>query len=326
MRRLSRAGFRPEFVRSAILPDWWDETCADDPELMPEVDIRVARFLARPISLVRQPSIPLLPPAYPGAQLRRVRDVDRDRLAPAIHSALRIGAAVVHNLRTPVPKPVIPPQDGLSWRNQLRSSHLAVKLDAILDDLWSRGIPVVPIEVLPTPSFQGIACIVEGHPVILLGHKYDEPGHVAFLVAHEVGHIAVGDCSENQPVVDEEEEVIDDTDLERRADVFATRLLVGADLVPQVEGASFKEIASLASQLEKSTGADASAIIFAWAARTGDYGKASMAVRALYRASGARRRLRYHFDSYVNIEAATGSDRALLRCVHGDPERDETAA
>jgi Zn-dependent peptidase ImmA (M78 family) len=157
--------------------------------------------------------------------------------------------------------------------------------------------------------------------VILLGHKNDEPGRVAFLVGHEAGHIAAGDCSADQPVVDEEEEVLDDADIEQRADRFATRTLIGGDSVPKLDGADFKQLARDASRLERESGADASFLIFAWASRTRDYATASMAVRALYRASGARRRLRQYFDRYVDLDAATDSDRALLRCVYGEPER-----
>ena len=64
-------------------------------------------------------------------------------------------------------------------------------------------------------------------------------------------------------------------------------------------------------------------LIFAWAARTGDYAQASMAVNALYRGVGARRKLQQHFAQHVDFDAANESDRTLLRCVHEDPERDE---
>lgn len=320
MRRLSQAGFKRNFVDPAILPDWWDETCAQDPSILPDIDVRVARFLGLPLSAVRDPGTALNPPAYPGAQLRRVRDLDRDRLAPAIHSAMRIAGAVARSLRDPARGPVVPPPDGLGWREQMKRNHAAVKLDDVLDDLWLRGIPTVPLDVLPAPSLQGAACVVEGRPVILLGHKNDEPGRIAFLVAHEAGHIAAGDCSADQPVVDEEDEVLDDADMERKADRYATRVLVGDDSVPPVDGANFKQLASSAARLERGSGADASVIIFAWASRTGDYAKAAMAVKALYRGSGARRQLRQHFDRHVDLDAASESDRALLRCVYGEPE------
>lgn len=326
MQRLAQAGFTKEFVRPAILPDWWDDTCAHDPSLLPDIEIRVARFLGISLSTVRDASTALAAPAYPGAQLRRVWDLDRDRLAPAIHAGMRIAAAVVRSLREPVPDVALPAPDGLAWRNQIERAGEIVGLDDILGDLWQRGIPVVPLDVLPAPSFQGLACMVEGRPVILLGHKHDEPGRLAFVVAHEVSHAAAGDCAIDRPVVDEEDEVADDAELERRADRFATRALVGGDSIPHLPAGDFKELAKGAFELERSKGADATAIIFAWARNTGDYGKASMAVKALYRGSGARKKLRRYFDRHVDLDAANESDRALLLCVHGDPERDASAA
>ena len=196
-------------------------------------------------------------------------------------------------------------------------------LDDILDDLWLRGIPVIPLDVLPVPRFQGIACVALGRPVILLGHRYDEPGRVAFLVAHEAGHIAAGDCGPAQPVVDEEAEVLDDSDMEHQADHYATQVLVGADMAPVVEGEDFKQLATRAVDLERETGADASFIISDWASRTGNYAIASMAVKALYRAVGARNTLQKHFAQHVDSDAAGESDRVLLRCVLGDPGLDE---
>lgn len=326
MRRLSQAGFKKDFVSRAVLPEWWDEDCADDPTLLPDIEIRVARFLGLPLSIVRSPAAVLRPRVAPGAQLRRVRDLDRDRLAPAIHTAMQVAGAVVRSMREPAPSPAIPPRDGLAWRGELGGAHAAVKLDHILSDLWRRGIPVVPMEGLPSPSFQGLACIIENRPVIVISHKHDEPGRIAFLVAHEAGHIAAGDCAADQPVVDEEEEVLDDSDIERAADQYATRVLVGDDSVPQVDAVDFKDLAKRASQTERASGADASAIIFAWASRTREYAIATMAVNALYRGSGARRQLRQQLERHVDLDATNETDRALLRCVLCEPQRDARVA
>ena len=166
----------------AILPDWWDESCAEDPSLLQDIESRVARFLDLPLAVVTDASTPLAPPAYPNARLRRVGDVDPERLGPAIHSALRIAAAVVRSLQDSVPDPVVLPPDGLAWRDLITRAGPAATLDEILDDLWLRGIPVVPLDVLPAPSFQGIACIVDSRPVILLGHKHDDYASTAVLV------------------------------------------------------------------------------------------------------------------------------------------------
>ncbi len=314
LQRLTRAGFSKDFVHAALLPDWWDDTCADDPTLVQDFEFRVARFLGSSLEAVSDPSTALAPLAYPAAQLRRVRDMSRDRLSAAIHVAIQITSATVRNLRDALPPQTLPP-DGLPWRETIARPGTAMQLGEVLRDLWTRGIPVIPLDVLPAPSFQGMACVVEGRPAIVIGYKHDEPGRVAFLIAHEAAHIAAGDCAPGQPVVDEEDEIRDDADIEGRADAYATRVLIGGAEVPDVNTSTsrdFKDLARQASQIERESGADASTVIFAWARRTGDYATATMAVKALYRNVGARRQLREHFAQHVNVADASETDQALL--------------
>lgn len=324
MRRLGRAGFKNDFVRSAILPEWWDQQCVRNVAVLPDIEIRVARFLGTPIASVRNPDARLVAPTYEGAQLRRIRDLERDRLAAAIHAAIQIAGAVVRNIRERNSVPRVPPQDALAWRNEILHGGSALKLPHILTDCWNRGIPVVPIDVLPVPNFQGLACVVEGHPVVVLGHKHDEPGRVSFLIAHEVGHIAAGDCDAEHPVVDEEEEVVDNTDPEKRADRYATSLLVGTTRIPDLIATGPKDLASKAAKIERESAVDAGAVIWSWARKTGDYARAVTAVKALYRATGARRVLREHFERFVDLGSASETDRALLRSVAGGLAHDAT--
>jgi Zn-dependent peptidase ImmA (M78 family) len=310
------------------LPDWWDDDCREDPRLLQDIEIRIARFLGQALAEVKDPTMRLTAPAYPGAQLRRVKDIDRDRLGPAIHSAMRIAEATIRSLRDGVPAATIPPADGLVWRNSIQHTGPSLTLKDIVRDLWARGIPVIPLDILPSPSFQGLAGIFDGRPVILLGHRYDEPGRLAFVVSHEAGHVVAGDCAPDQPVVDEEEDVLDDSPIERLADQYATRVLVGSNTIPDINGTSFKELARHAANMQRETGANASTLIFAWARRAGSpesYQKATQAVKALYQSNGARRQLRELFDEHVDITSATETDRALLRCVYGEPERHEAA-
>ena len=315
-------------MQRAILPDWWADRCADDARLVQDIEIRVARFLGLSISAVADPRLPLEPPRHPDAQLRRVRDTDRARLAPAIHTAIRTAAAVVRNLRDIVPPPSPPPVDGLEWRARIMRARTAPSLETIAGHLWEIGIPVVPLDVLPAPSFQGMACIVDDRPVILLGHRHDEPGRVAFVIAHEAGHVAGGDCAAGRPIVDEEPEIADDGEMERRADRFATHVLLGELDMPHLDGAGsihFKNLARRASEIERTNGADAGLVIFSWAHRTGDYATATMAVKALYRSNGARRQLRRLLNRYVDFTAAGETDRSLLLCTHGASAHHEPA-
>ena len=237
-----------------------------------------------------------------------------------MHAAIRIAAAAVRSLREKVSLPQDLPPDGLQWRDRLLTNRKTPTLSQIVGDLWQLGIPVVPLDLLPAPSFQGMACIVEDRPVVLIGHKHDEPGRVAFILAHEAGHIAAGDCATGQPVVDEEDEIVDREEIERRADHYATDVLVGDAQQPRedVGPMHFKELARHAVTIEQTTGADASFFIFSWARETCDYATAKMAVKALYRHVGARRQLHQLFDLHVDWTTATETDRSLLQCVHGD--------
>ena len=293
----------------------------DEPNLLPEIEIRVSRFLAAPMSIVTDPESALEAPGYPGARLRCVRDVDKGRLGPAIHAAIGMAGAVVRNLGRLVPGPALPPSDGLAWREKVRDLQGGVALDTILEDLWKRGIPVVPTHTLPAPGFQGLAAVVEGRPVVVLGHKHDEPGRAAFRVAHEVGHIAQGDCTSGSPVVDKDDEILPDDEMEQRADRYAIRMLAGKDTVPQLAERTFgdfRDLAERAAAVERETGADAGAIIFSWARTTGDYRMATLATKALYLSTGATRSLRKHFRKFVDFQGAPQSDQELMRAVVPD--------
>ncbi|MDE2974374.1 MAG: hypothetical protein OXU64_06590 [Gemmatimonadota bacterium] len=317
-RRLREAGFEREFVRRAILPDWWDQSCRSEPDLLPEIEIRVGRFLGVPMSVVTDPESMLAAPGYPKARLRCVRDVDRDRLTPAIHAATGIAGAVVRNLNESVPAPAPPPPNGLAWRQELPDLGGSVDLDTILKDLWARGIPVVPTQLLPAPSFQGLAAVVEDRPVVVLGHRHDEPGRAAFRISHEAGHIARGDCMPGAPVVDKDEEIVSDDEMERFADRYAMRVVMGEHTIPELDPGAFDDFRTLANravEIEQQTGIDAGAIIFTWARTSGDYATATMATKALYLSTGAGRTLRKYFRMFVDVEGASLSDRELMRVV-----------
>lgn len=315
MSRLSKAGYKRDFVNATLIPDWWDDDCEQQVNVLQELEIRIARFLKLPLSDIRNPDSPLRTPAYPNAQLRQVRDIDRDKLSPAIHAAIQIAAATVRSMRNKPSTVLLPSVDPNIWRKELINTGNSVKLDRVLSSLWHLGIPVIPIENLPAPSFQGFACVVEKCPVIVIGHKFDEPSHVAFLVAHEVAHLTAGDCREDMPVVDYEENVSDESDIERKADAFASFVMTGSKSSFDLAGSDFKDLARNAIALEKKEGIDAGTLIFAWAKKTKKYDIATLAVKALYRHCGARNTLNKFFFENVDLDSASDTDRDLLKSV-----------
>ena len=325
MRRLSAAGYKGAVAREIVVPDWWDEDCDRDPSLLPEVELRVARFVDQPLSVVRDPAAPIAAPAYPGTQLRRIRDIHRDRLGPAIHVGLRVAEAAIRCWGDALPPVRLPPLDPTGWRAAIPRVGEVVRLRDVVEDLWSRGIPVLHLATVPSPSFQGMACLVHGRPVIIIAHDLDEPARLAFVIAHEVAHVVNGDCTDGQPVVDEEDVVDDDHVIERRADLYSVRVLAGAAPIPHVDGRDPKALATAAAKIEKEHGVDAALVVRAWGKRNNEHAKATQAVHALYLMKGGKRTLREALDRHLDLEGASESDRALLRCLHGDPRHDAAA-
>jgi Zn-dependent peptidase ImmA (M78 family) len=324
MKRVSAAGFKPAVARELLLPDWWDESCAEEPGLLPEIEFRVARFMGAMLQTVRDPTAVLAAPAYPGAQLRRVRDIDLDRVTPAIHTCLRVAEATVRCWRDGPPELRLPPKDPEAWRQAVPRTKGIVRLDGVLADLWARGIPVVHVQVMPSPSFQGMVCLIDGRPVLILAHDFDEPARLAFIIAHEAAHAVFGDCEPGHPIIDEDDATDDDRDTERRADTYAIRVLAGPERLPSLESAEPKDLATQAYALEEKTGVDAALIVRRWGKENKRYDLATLAVQALYRDKRGKRLIREAFDRHIDLEGASESDRALLRCLHGDPQRHAT--
>lgn len=317
LRRLSKGGFKRDFVHSAILPDWWDDALESDATLLPDIELRIARFLGLPLAEVRNPAQPLAAPAFQSTVLRKTPSTSVEALRPAIHAARRVAEAVIRNMGDKRLSTI--PATPEDWRRELVTGTSPVTLDVMLSDLWRRGIPVIPMEHLPAPTFQGMACVIDGNPVIVIGHMHDIPSRVAFFVAHEAGHLAAGDCSGGKAIVDESETGPDSSDMEKRADHYASRVVLAGVDPRRLSGADYRDLALNAHTLQQQTGADAGALIFHWARRNGDnFAVANLAVKALYQAKGARHTMARFVTENLNIKDASETDRALLGLVTGD--------
>lgn len=323
--RLDKAGFRKKFVATALLPDWWSKECARDGSVLPEIEIGVARFLGVPLDLVRDPSRVLKPRAFHGAQLRVTASHRRAGVYPAMHAAMAVAGAVLRSLRVRT-APVAVPPNPLEWRAALVDRGGSVGLRELVSDLWARGIPVIHLDVVPTPKFQGMVCVVEGRPVILLAWADDAPACQLFHIAHECGHLANGDVAEDRPVVDQEIATGKRVSVkrERDANAYACALLRGAwtggTSRPVSRTAISAQIAAAASNV------DPGHVILSWAWDHGNYAQARAALKRAGLATGARAVLSEHFERFVDAEGASESDRALLACTSARSGADASAA
>ena len=310
-----------------MLPDWWDASCEKDAALVPDLEIRIARFLRVPLQVVQDPTAKLKSPVYANARLRRVAKEGAAHPDPTIHAALSIAGAALRSMRWSLSAVELPPVEASLWHEHLTAGGGGL-LEAAVADLWLRGIPVLHVGVLPNPRFQGLACIIDGRPVVVLGHNIDLPSRLLSHLAHEVGHIVAGDCAEDAPVVDESDETPDRTQMERNADRYAAVAALGESPPEPPSGAArtdFRRLAQAASLAARSSGLDLGSLIWFWTTRTRDFPIGMLALKAVYRHLGGARIIRAKFDEYVDLSSASDTDRALLRCVMGDPERNAAA-
>lgn len=321
--RVRKAGYDRSFVSAAVLPDWWDSACEKDAALVPDLEIRLARFLRVPLQVVQDPTAKLMSPAYANARLRRVAKDGDAHPASTIHAALSIAGAVLRSMRRPLPPVKLPPVDANRWHKHL-SAGATDLLEAAVADLWQRGIPVIHAEVLPNPRFQGLACVIEGRPVVVIGHDIELPARLFSHLAHEVGHIVAGDCAEDAPVVDESDETPDRSLMERNADKYAVVSALGKSPPEPPSGAArtdFRRLAQSASSEARAAGLDLGSLIWFWTTKTREFPVGMLALKAVYRHLGGSRIIRAKFDEYVDLSSASDTDRALLRCVKGDADR-----
>lgn len=113
----------------------------------------------------------------------------------------------------------------------LRSSEF-VDLQSLLSACWALGVAVVHLRIFPLVTKSMHAMVVgEGDSgVVMLGRDASYPAPLAFTLAHEIGHLALGHVRDDSILVDVEDPAhVRHRDAEEReADEFALTLLTGS--------------------------------------------------------------------------------------------------
>ena len=104
---------------------------------------------------------------------------------------------------TPAYSP-LPIPDATGLRREILREQQFVRLLDLLSLCWSIGIPVIHLRVFPSlhKRMAAMAVRVEERNAILLGKDSLYPPHVAFYLAHELAHVALGHLSRNPMIVD----------------------------------------------------------------------------------------------------------------------------
>jgi hypothetical protein len=243
LKRIGAAGYSAAFVKRA-LPDWWTPEVEAEPGAVAELKIRLARRLGLDLSqLLKHDAVAFTMPA--GVKFKRsVRVAD----APVSEPFLAYCTAVAHTIGATMKRESVAPlQDADEERAHILADTRInwLSLNALLRRCWTElGIAVVQIvdEPANAKGVDAISFNLDGRFVVVLAKKSSHPAWAAFMLAHELGHIAYGDVKVGDALVDDLPDNAlsadeKDDDEEYGADQYALRLLGGADLESvRVEG------------------------------------------------------------------------------------------
>jgi len=170
------------------------------------------------------------------------------------------------------------------------SSSPFVRLLDLLAMCWSVGIPVLHVRVFPLVQKRMAAMTVRvgDRWAILLGKDSMYPAHIAFYLAHELGHVTQGHLGEAAVMVDFDfsgSEPIDSE--ETAADTFALELLTGSskpEVLPHSDSYSARELARLALAAGPEVGIEPGTLALCFGHATGDWATANAAMPFIYEA------------------------------------------
>ena len=287
LEKLSAVGLSESYVRRVGLPSWWNDELNDIPSAVLEGSAHIARRLHLDVSsLLKDDSEakfkPLLPTKFK-YHCQQASDVPY----VSYQVASRVAELVALSLK-PQPFSPIPTAVG-QVRQDVLTQGSKVDLKSLLSYCWLHGIAVVYFNDYPQGARKvtGMIQWQGDRPVILLSHKTTHPAWLAFHLAHELGHLALGHV-ETGILIDDEINASDDAE-ETAANRFAVALLVN-QYDDCFRGLSIYNNQQLRAKIEEKLEADPTvdacvlAFNYGWHAKNADpqkFGLAQKAVQAL---------------------------------------------
>lgn len=218
----------------SVLPTWWDDSYANDPLGLTELKVLLARRLSiDPATIFADDGkVEFLP------VIRRYKGGRAD-LVKTLQSSTLIASALCRTALGTMPPQLdlAPFADPAHLRKSiLQTGAKYVGLPELLDFCWSSGIPVLHVSFPQgQKKFDALAICEAGRHAVALCRNEVSPAWLAFHLAHELGHIALGHLNAQGMIIDEK---IEDDALtvsqEAEANAYAATLLGSVGIEPPI--------------------------------------------------------------------------------------------
>ena len=248
--RLRKVGLKKKFVLQTILPEWWEDDVARTPAGYAQGLMILSRYAGLDISTLRDDSSELV---FRGHGTCKFKKAARTQISE-LELTQAMAARAAHLAHAAAKKALLSP---LRSASEIRQEVLAsgapwVNLQSLIDYCWKQGIPVLHVSRFPNGSKKadGIAAMVQGRPVIVLCRKEDCAAKQLFILAHEIGHIALDHVADDSVLIDEEMGKNERDNEERDADEFALQLLGGNPVASSIQCDGRLKSSELATKAE----------------------------------------------------------------------------
>ncbi|MDQ1835230.1 hypothetical protein [Massilia scottii] len=217
-----------------LLPEWWSAEAEQFPDGLAELCMLISRRLSLDATALLKGEVRrkgnAVSLAYKHSASATVQSLQgATSIALAVADAV---AAAMHGT------PVVLPTSPKALAKQARSEGAGiVSMESLIKTCWKNGIPIVPIPNLPVgiKKMDGAVIKVGDRPVILISKKKSSRAWLAFILAHELGHIGCGHLDDVGSIIDVslQEQTTFETGVpadghEREADEYALEIFGGA--------------------------------------------------------------------------------------------------
>ena len=310
-----------------ILPDWWSPEAEKHADGVAELCVLVARRLSLDVSALMKGEIRQKPFATAVAYKHRA-DATPQSLQASTSVATSLAHAVVASMNTTY--------TGISSRPEVFAAKAkevgngVVSLYSLVEACWSIGVPVIPIPNLPLGirKMDGAVIRVGDRPAIIISKKKSSRAWLAFIVAHEIGHIGCGHLERDGSIIDVslqeqatyEVESSSDAD-EREADNYALTLLGGTAVEHAIESwpewASPVDLAVRAREKSHELGVESGQMVLRYAFKTKRWPDSMAALRFLSEDADAEELMKSTLQRNLDLDRVADDIRDLVCKITG---------
>lgn len=216
-----------------LLPQWWSPEAESSPDGYAELCGLISRRLSLDFGQLLK-GVVVSKSNATGLAYKHSAAATPQSLQGATSIAISLAEAINAAMGD---RPVDLPGKATQIARRIRDANKdIVSLEGLIHMCWESGIPVVPMPNLPVGvrKMDGAVISTTQRPVIIISKKRSSRAWLAFILAHELGHIGCGHLAKSGSIIDvslqeqatfEAESSADKQ--EREADRYALELLGG---------------------------------------------------------------------------------------------------